>query len=31
MFFSGWAQWWNILHDETQPAIVGEIPPAKPC
>ena len=26
MFFSGWAQWWNILHDETQPAIVGEIP-----
>lgn len=26
MFFSGWAQWWNILRDETQPALVGEIP-----
>ena len=25
-FFSGWAQWWNILHDETQPALVGELP-----
>ena len=25
-FFSGWAQWWNILHDEATPAIVGEIP-----
>ena len=25
-FFSGWAQWWNILHDETQPALVGEMP-----
>ena len=26
MFFSGWAQWWNILHDEATPAITGEIP-----
>ncbi len=28
-FFDGWAQWWNILHDETQPAIIGETPPAE--
>ena len=25
-FFDGWAQWWNILHDETGPAITGEVP-----
>ena len=24
-FFDGWAQWWNMLHDEMTPAIVGEM------
>ena len=24
-FFDGWAQWWNMLHDEMTPAITGEM------